>query len=812
MKKRKINKPDENFTYGPLEVLRFGDKLLYKSNWSEEQFHHTQKELASRYEEIVQQIDTLVEGIAKKVSELPAEQMLHRAWTEMFASHIGMKSESEATSEQVHTIRMLEYLQSVIVSIEPNEVVKTEITEEDWEWLACSVEKLFDLINHSYHLSATAKKRLQNPDLNMDEEEFYFKSQMYWCNVRGERYHCHQEEYLNDLLLTHNDALIKNFDISASELITELMKVQYSLTRGMADAFAEFDEFIAKTHEKAEAKIEAGLADDKSVVETWQLVVEENNWQDWCASIMGRLFGLDLFDLSKVTNLPVKFLSVLSFERGEDTDLFSGGEFKGWPLRILPVFKKPFLNINSKYYCFDLNSLFDNIYRVIQRAIISTDPAYKSEWNEKQKKTSEELPFKYFRKLIPNAQEFREVYYRSGVGKKGRMEWCETDGLIIYDDHLFVIEVKAGAFTYTSPANDLPAYLSSIKGLVLNPTLQAKRFVDYLMSESDVTIYDENHKQVATLSKDDFRKITICPITIDSFTEIAAQIQHLKRIGLDVGDFPTWSISVDDLRVYSEVFDNPLIFLHFVEQRMNSFYSKSVETDDELDHLGLYLKHNNYALYADSLMSEQNANIRFNGYRQELDNYFADKLIAPKLPSPITQKMPDRLREIIDILSVEESLGRTKISSYLLDCSSEARLDIVDKIDNVLIQQAKLNRPLPLSTYGDRKLTVFCWQKSLIERDEDFVLNHARAAMLVTNDSERIVVELFYSNENLLEKVDWKVVSLQGLSNLEIERLKTQAESLKGMRHKKIGKIGRNEPCSCGSGKKFKKCCINLSN
>ena len=24
---------------------------------------------------------------------------------------------------------------------------------------------------------------------------------------------------------------------------------------------------------------------------------------------------------------------------------------------------------------------------------------------------------------------------------------------------------------------------------------------------------------------------------------------------------------------------------------------------------------------------------------------------------------------------------------------------------------------------------------------------------------------------------------------------------------KKVGKIGRNEPCPCGSGKKFKKCC-----
>jgi len=26
-----------------------------------------------------------------------------------------------------------------------------------------------------------------------------------------------------------------------------------------------------------------------------------------------------------------------------------------------------------------------------------------------------------------------------------------------------------------------------------------------------------------------------------------------------------------------------------------------------------------------------------------------------------------------------------------------------------------------------------------------------------------------------------------------------------------MGKIGRNDPCPCGSGKKYKKCCLNLS-
>lgn len=380
-----------------------------------------------------------------------------------------------------------------------------------------------------------------------------------------------------------------------------------------------------------------------------------------------------------------------------------------------------------------------------------------------------------------------------------------------YDDHLFVIEVKAGAFTYTSPANDLPAYVKSIKGLVLNPSLQAQRFVDYLFSEESVCIYDENHKKIGVLSHSDYRRVTILPITLDGFTEIAAQIQHLKAIGIELGKTPTWSISIDDLRVYSDVFNNPLIFLHFLEQRMNSFLSEVIQTDDELDHLGLYLKHNNYVSYANSLKDTPETRINFHGYRLDVDNYFSDKFNNPDLVSPLIQKMPMRLMEIIKVLSTNQQKGRTRISSFLLDCAEQSRKIIIDNIDLVLVKQKETQRSFPLSLYGDVKLTVFCWQESCLPRNEKFVLDHSRAAMLAVNDTTRLVIELFYSDELILERVEWSDISTDEIPSLELERLNDLADDLKKSRIRKAGKLGRNDPCSCGSGKKYKKCCIDLN-
>lgn len=423
MKKNIQVKPDDFLQAGPFEVARFADKTVYQSNWNENQFVDFQQQLASNFDETVIQIDKLVDKIALMISELPAEQILQRAWTEMFMQHAGIKSEVETSSDNVLSVRMLDYLQSIIVSVSPSPTLKPEVSESDWGELKNAVEQLFNLINFNYHICHTAKRKELNPDIDMEEEEFYFKAQMYWCNVRGERYHHFQEAHLSDLLLTHSSVIEDNFGISAEQLIAELMKIQESLTFGMRNAFEDMQLFQKETMDLAKDRILQGEKIDKEedFGELLRLIIHENNWDSRNEDIFGRLFGLDLFDVGKITNIPEKLLSSLSFSRGEDKEFFAEGEYRGWPLRIWPVFKKPFVKLNDKYYCFDLNSLFDNFYRVMQRVIFSHAPLYKPDWNEKQKNISEELPFKYLNKLISGAKEYRSVYYRSGVGKKE--EW-----------------------------------------------------------------------------------------------------------------------------------------------------------------------------------------------------------------------------------------------------------------------------------------------------------------------------------------------------------------------------------------------------
>ena len=74
------------------------------------------------------------------------------------------------------------------------------------------------------------------------------------------------------------------------------------------------------------------------------------------------------------------------------------------------------------------------------------------------------------------------------------------------------------------------------------------------------------------------------------------------------------------------------------------------------------------------------------------------------------------------------------------------------------------------------------------------------------NEYKKEAFELF---SNLLEKLKLDFVTI--LMNLKIvteqkeEKKQTIVDQIKSGK-----KIGRNEPCSCGSGKKFKHCCGGL--
>lgn len=797
--------PDEYCAEGPFEFARFGRHVVSRSRASAAEWEKARATMAEHLPTIIAEIDDLVAQIAEQVARLPGERLLHRAWWEF--AMINTIRDAPSEFDWLAAMRMIDYVQSVIASVKPVKNIAQEVSEEEWKVLSERVKTLFSRLTMEYQIALTAFKAKENKDLDMELEEFRYRAETMWMNIRGQRYHNHEKQALEDILLPHSDVFLQLFGIDAQTLIDEFDKILAKLSRGLMDMMVEFENFRADTLNRMEelAK-EPELADIEALRDK---VFEDPSLEARRQRVEGKLFGLDLFDVAKNTNLPNALLDELAWSPGEEEDFFAPGPFRGWPLREWPTMKRPFMRLQDRTLCFDMFVLFDGLYRVMQRIVFRLAPAYKTTWNERQKAVSEDLPFRYLTQLLPGAQVFRPVYYRWKAGA-GAAQWNEADGLVIYDDHLIVIEVKAGAFTYTSPATDLPAHIASLENLARSPASQGNRFVDYLESAPEVVIADCNHNEIGRLQRSTFRHVTICAVTLDPFTALAARAHHLKKIGVDIGTRPVWLLSIDDLRVYADLIGDSLTFLHFIEQRMIAGQSELVDLNDEMDHLGLYLQENNYAMYAAELVGSDTAKLHFDGYRTPIDEYYLAVLRGEPAVAP-RQKMPPRIAEIIQFLNKSQKPGRSVIASFLLDASGDYRETIARFIDEQIKWNAEFERPKPLSTYGDHAFTLWTWSPS-VKRDSEFALRHTKAVVAATHEKARLMIELEFDADSVIADVHWHDVSLQGLS--DVERAKVE-EAGTALRQERVAtamrdrKVGRNDPCPCGSGLKYKKCCRN---
>lgn len=801
-RKAKNIKPDDYFAAGPMEFARFGRLVIGRSRATQKQFEAAQARMAAQYPITVREIDVLVASIAAQIVRLPPDRLLQRGWWEYSAMMVGLSGEDADGSEKLAAARMVDYVQSLIVSVKPEQYA-ADVSDEDWTKLKADVETLFRRLTLNYQICLTAHRKAQDPQLDMQLEEFRLQAETLWLNIRGKRYQLHERQALLDVLTPHSDILLKLFGLDAAALAAEFDKILTRLTHGLMDIAKDMKELHAKSMARLDEL--AAKHQDLDFEALMAKVFEDRDLAAQRDRFAGAMFGLDLFDVGKNTVLPKVMLDALSYSPAEDTEFFSPGEFAGWPLRIWPIMRRPFIRLNGSTYCFDIFSLFDNIYRVLRRIVIELEPAYKESWNDGQKAVSEELPFTYLSRLMPGARVYRPIYYRWKVGG-GPARWYEADGILIYEDHLFVIEVKAGAFTYTSPANDLDAHLVSLRTLLQAPARQGCRFVDFLESEPEVSIADAEHNEIAKLRRSDFRHVTVCTITLDAFTALAARAQHLAPLGIDVGQRPLWPLSIDDLRVYVDLFDNSLIFLHFVEMRAKAGRSAKVDLNDEMDHFGMYIMENDYPQFAEEL--SQNADkMRFDGYTTPVDEYFSAVLIGDSPPKP-RQKMPHRIAEIVDLLNTSNEPNRAELSSFILDGAGEWRDTLAASIENALKENKELKRARPLSSYGGMEMTQFVWSPDA-PRNAEGAIEHTRVVMLADNKTDRHLVEFEYDKEGKLFGAHLHKVTLVGVPAAEIERLRAKGVALQQSRIASAqakGKIGRNDQCPCGSGKKWKKC------
>ena len=253
-----------------------------------------------------------------------------------------------------------------------------------------------------------------------------------------------------------------------------------------------------------------------------------------------------------------------------------------------------------------------------------------------------------------------------------------------------------------------------------------------------------------------------------------------------------------------------MIFLHYLENRIEASKNPNVRLFDEIDHIGLYFEHNNYSMHTDKLKGGSDAYMFFDGYREKIDSYYKERLLNPDLESPFTQKFPIFIQEIIDYCSNHPELF-VELVCFLLGANQDCRKQISDGIANVLNRQPLVRRFCYLSTTGEHRISIACWQPFLFSPNRDSFRKQAKIDMVCHNESDRINLELYFDKNNKIRQLQWEKLSKFEILPNEENKFRELARQLKKRRLDQYvrnhGKIGRNTKCPCGSGKKYKKCC-----
>lgn len=538
--------------------------------------------------------------------------------------------------------KLLDITQSILVS---SQLIIDHDIEEDF-----LVEEYLEEIESFY--SAASILISFSP-----KEEIIRYSQGMQFNVTGTLYPLFEQDHFTDMLSPYDQLLQSTFGLTSSNLVNGILAISKHLRSTL------YIKFLGDTD---------GISDDGSFIDLHVIA--------------------DYFDVEKITKWPKTFIKELSLSRGEYKDFYEDN------LSIVtkesPIKYKPFLELDGRFYCFSIDNFIDNIYRSTLRVIRANNPGSSNQINLIQNNLSEEISLKLLKKMLPKSKLYKNVFYKAPVGGNGKDEWCECDGIFIFDNVMIIVEVKGGALSPVSPFSDEVAYLKSLDDLAKNPYNQSLRFYNTYKKQDFIELFSKESKRkyqkVAIVS--DIKFVQACSVTLDDFNEIASRIEKTDII--QKSDLPIWCISINDLRVYPELFDSPSIFLNYLYQRSKASKNPYIKLNDELDHIGLYFEYNDYSKRINEVVEEHQdiSEVFIDNHREEIDVYMTMKfnsilentdpdnsscsLSDGEFHKKPNQKMPKTFQQLIDLLDTKMNEELIRVARYLLMLDWDTRENI----------------------------------------------------------------------------------------------------------------------------------------
>lgn len=385
----------------------------------------------------------------------------------------------------------------------------------------------------------------------------------------------------------------------------------------------------------------------------------------------------------------------------------------------------------------------------------------------------------------------------------GKKRVSEIDILVTYGDRAIVLQAKSKRLSLQAKQGDELKLQDDFKKSIQDSYDQA-----YLCAEclGDAKFMYRTADGQPFAPGGPFKEIYPMCVVADHYPALTFQArQFLKTKQSDVIKLP-FVLDVFALDAVTEFLSSPLRFLAYVNRR--AMHAETVVANSELTVLGYHLKNNLWFVEENTLV------MLTDDLSASLDiAMFARRDGASGKATPegiLTRFEGTALARVLDGIDGKEHAGLVDLGFLLQSLGEETFLDLESAVQKLAVrtrQDGKVHDVTAL--FGQTGITIHV-TPAADDKAHEVLRSHCLRRKYTSHASKwfgiclrpdlrlRFVVgfDFEWQKEETMEEVTAGMATPPG-------NLKQALRAWGG------GKVGRNDPCPCGSGRKYKHCCLN---
>ncbi|MBX9637951.1 MAG: SEC-C domain-containing protein [Nitrosomonas sp.] len=401
------------------------------------------------------------------------------------------------------------------------------------------------------------------------------------------------------------------------------------------------------------------------------------------------------------------------------------------------------------------------------------------------------------------------VHLNVDVFKTKSTKVSDVDVLVVWGNRAIIVQAKSKRLTLESRKGNDQVIRNDFKKAVQAAYDQGAACAKCLLDKGYRLVASDEREILLT---EGIEEIYIFCVVSDHYPALSFQArQFLKTESIDLVQAPL-VMDVFALDAMTEMLQSPLQFLSYVNRRAN--YAEQLMASQELTILGYHLKKNLW------VQPDVNLMLLSDDFSAELDIAILVRRAgvqgAATPDGVLTRSKKTTIGRLVKEIEARPDPATIDLGFLLLAMSEQAVTEMSRAVDR-LAAWTRADGKVHDATFGFKEgtgITFHCTDEPAkvasprlksyckLRKYREKATKWFGLCMTSTGPDVRFGVSLAFPWTQD-EKMDEKTKDMREAVPID------QALQVLMKGRNRVKKIGRNDPCPCGSGRKYKKCCLN---